>query len=195
MRPPSHHNPSVPPGPNPTADRLDRVWAATRPPEPSPAMLDTLWAHASAELDRIEATRTIPVIPFDPTRAHRRRRFIASVAVAQAAAILLAVGLAWNYRTGHPGRPALVAVTEDARSSAVAVPVVANQPKQPVAAAVSSTSTTTAMVVVEVDKTLVVRINDDDHKVEQVDQTPMLSTMADNTAHDFFNAMESLAIP
>ena len=210
MRPQDHHNLSVPPGPNPAADRLDRAWAATRPLDPSPEVLDALWAHASAELDRIEAARSSPVIPFAPVRARRRRWVIATVALAQAAAILLAVGFAWNHRSGNAPRPTPVpvALTENrppkllVRPEVVTtipapqvVPVVASQSQQSGEAAVLPILLMTGMVVVEVDKTLIVHINEDAHRVEQIDQAPMLPSMADNTAHDFFNAMESLAIP
>ena len=88
-----------PSNPTPHADassaRFDRVWAATRPSDPSPATLDALWAHASVELDRIAASREsgqveTRVIPF-ANRSTRRRRIVAGIILAQAAAILAAV--------------------------------------------------------------------------------------------------------
>ena len=52
-----------------------------------------------------------------------------------------------------------------------------------------------SMVDVGVDKFVIVRIDDDGHRVEQVDQAPMLPTMAEYTAHDFFDALEFAATP
>ena len=67
------------------AARFDRIWEATRPPEPSMDALDPLWARASAELDALGAPA-----PLKLRRPARRRWAMAAFVVAQAAAILLA---------------------------------------------------------------------------------------------------------
>jgi hypothetical protein len=104
---------------------LDQLWDATRPSEPSPEAWDTVWANITRALESHAATRElssaapkalrngfapklftlstpIPALTH-PTNQRRPRRFlaIALIGLAQAAAILIAVGLAW-----HPQRPA-----------------------------------------------------------------------------------------
>ncbi len=67
------------------------------PPTRSAALLDALWARASAELDRIEAAGRSdqqPLVMPIGSRGSQRRRIITWVALAQAAAILIAVGVA-----------------------------------------------------------------------------------------------------
>ena len=162
--------------PNPTfstpldADqRLDRVWEATRPADPSPATIDAFWAHASAELDRIEAARgggTRDVLPID-SRWSRRRRIGAGILLAQAAALLVGLGLAWLPRQGEPVGP-------------IAVVPLALHPDKPI-------------VDVGAEQTLFVRIDQAGPRYDYLDQPAMLPTMADNTSHDFFNAMEDAA--
>lgn len=71
-----------------SADRLDRIWAATRPVEPSMEALDALWARASVELDGIEAKAPSTLKFVRPARS--RRRWAVVALVAQAAAILVA---------------------------------------------------------------------------------------------------------
>ena len=68
------------------SDRLDRIWEATRPAEPSIQALDTLWARASAALD---APRSA-VIPFEKAPARRGRWAVVAFFAAQAAAVLVA---------------------------------------------------------------------------------------------------------
>lgn len=97
------------------AERFDRAWAATRPAEPSPELLDALWAQASAELDRIEAAGRSgsheSLIPIGRRRT-RRRRIVVRIALAQAAALLVGVGLALMSRRGEPVVPVVVVGAE-----------------------------------------------------------------------------------
>ncbi len=108
------------------AARLDRLWQVTRPAEPSSDVWDSLWSGVLSSLD-------VPVIkevvspgevalrngfanasvsrseskPSDRARAASGRRRLAAVGLlglAQAAAVLLVVGLAW--RVFIPARPA-----------------------------------------------------------------------------------------
>lgn len=157
------------------AERFDRAWAATRPAEPSPELLDALWAQASAELDRIDAAGRSAshesLIPIGRRRT-RRRRIVVGIALAQAAALLVGVGLAVISRRGEPVVPVVV------------VPAV--QPVQPAGK---------PMVVVGAEQTLVIRIDDAGDRVYFLDQPSMFPTMADHTSHDFFNALEIAANP
>lgn len=86
------------------ADRLDALWEATRPVEPSAQAWDRVWASVADDLDRLPAS-TAPtwregVIVHPPSPILARRPLAvgaaaAAVVLAQAAAILLAVGLSW----------------------------------------------------------------------------------------------------
>ena len=179
MRPFDRPEPPAPVGPLPPADRLDRAWAATRPTDPSPELLDALWAHASAELDRIDAARAGAVIPLPERRSPRRRRALVGLALAQAAAVLVAAGFAWNRQADQ--EPQSVALG-DTPAGQVVVP--------------STVPGSRAIVDVEVDKTLVYRIDGPAHRVEQIDQSALAATAGRDvaTAHDVFDFFESEAI-
>ena len=157
----------------PARDPLARAWDATRPADPSPELLDALWAHASAELDRIAAAPDAPTIPFDRARPGRRR---ALAGLALAAAALVLAGVAWQ----RPARRVEVVV-----APVVTSPVVA-PPAPPVPAA-------RGMVDVEVDKILFVQIDDEGHQVRQLAQTPTFPTIPEGTQRDLFDALESAA--
>jgi hypothetical protein len=73
------------------ADRFEQLWQATRPIEPSPLMMDALWASASAALEAQSAPSTLRLEGF----THRRGWLRPALLVAQAAAILIAVGFVW----------------------------------------------------------------------------------------------------
>jgi hypothetical protein len=100
------------------ANRFDRLWELTRPPEPSPDTWDSVWARVTASLDAStqpsagEAARPIfqgqngtsITTDGDPARTPRSRssrRWVAFmlVGVAQAAAVLLAIHLTWYSST------------------------------------------------------------------------------------------------
>jgi hypothetical protein len=107
------------------AAMLDRLWDATRPAEPSPEAWDAVWANINRSLESPAAGRELaatapasshpatPVkvfahpgnVPTQPANRPRMRRFVAiglMVGLAQAAAILIAVGLAWHDRPETP---------------------------------------------------------------------------------------------
>jgi hypothetical protein len=94
------------------ADRLDALWDATRPAEPSAEAWDRVWASVSDGLDRLEGPSAPPrregviVHRPAPSPSRGRRALIAAslIGLAQAAAILLAVGLSWG---GPEPRPSL----------------------------------------------------------------------------------------
>lgn len=98
------------------AAKLDRLWEATRAPEPSPRAWDSMWDHIVESLDSATATRSKqPVVPAalrNGTRfklqvavatqsgssRSRRRSFLAAglLGLAQAAAVLFVVSIAWQ---------------------------------------------------------------------------------------------------
>jgi hypothetical protein len=134
--------------------RFDRIWEATRPPEPSIQTLDTLWARASTALDAPKST----VIPFAKAPAGRSRWAVVAFLAAQAATVLVAASFLFRND----------------------VQVAAAPP---------------ARVVANVDQTVIVRIDDDGHRVEILDDSEQFAfaSMADATPHDVFNALESMA--
>jgi hypothetical protein len=103
---------------------LDRLWNATQPPEPSSEVWDALWARLSPSLDVSTPNEVATFTPFVPSQnglfskgkaqptqpaplSHARpRRWVAIIGLiglAQAAAVLLAVGLSWHGFT--PSQP------------------------------------------------------------------------------------------
>ena len=112
------------------AEALDRLWDATRPAEPSPEAWDAVWAHiaqalpcpASARIEDPPAIGVTPsrngsgpkvvvhpaapvTAPAGPRTRDRAWRFaaVALVGLAQAAAILVALGLAWRTQNRPDG--------------------------------------------------------------------------------------------
>jgi hypothetical protein len=120
------------------AVQFDRLWEATRPVEPGPDVWDAVWARiatsldlsTSTELESSFTTRTaalngsppvveIPLKPKGPRHSPRSRAWnlaaIGLIGLAQAAAILLAVGLA--FYSSSPSRAPQLAQTPDSMSS------------------------------------------------------------------------------
>lgn len=96
------------------AARLDALWDATRPVEPTDQAWDRVWASVAADLDRREG-----VIIAGPRSGFGRRPLAvaaaaATIALAQAAAILLAFSLSWpgTDRGAETRKPDQVATTE-----------------------------------------------------------------------------------
>ena len=87
------------------AEKLDRIWEATRPSGPSMDAMDALWARASAELDARKAAPAM--LRLD--RPGRRRWAMAGLVLAQAAAVLVAAAVLLRH---DAGRPIAVAVRE-----------------------------------------------------------------------------------
>jgi hypothetical protein len=151
------------------AARFDRIWEATRPPEPSTDAMDALWASASSALDE-------PVVAPSKLRfeapARRRGWAMATFALAQAAAILLAALFLLRQEGGGGLQPDQVAV--------------APAPKEPV----------TLDLFVGFDQTAVVRIDKEgESRVEMLDQAHLFasSLIADVTPHDEYNEWEIMA--
>jgi hypothetical protein len=87
------------------AERFDRLWAATRPAEPSAAAWDAVWSGVCEALDEPK------VIPVPASAWSRRRWAIAIVGLAQAAAILVAITLVLHQARPKPApdRPIQIA--------------------------------------------------------------------------------------
>lgn len=87
--------------------RLDRLWEATRPPEPAGANWERTWAGVSRALDRASTPEPAALGSASP-RPWRRSTLVA-FGLAQAAAILIAAGSLWRHE-GPPVRAELVEV-------------------------------------------------------------------------------------
>jgi len=115
--------------------RLTRLWEATRPDEPGPAIWSTVWAKVTQALETTPAT--LPTLAPSPFQLHSflavrslRRRAWASFAIAQAAVVLLAAWFLSGPRTGPElamnsvprldSKPKAVAVLEPTAAVAVA---------------------------------------------------------------------------
>jgi hypothetical protein len=100
--------------------RLERLWVATCPAEPSPEAWEHLWTSVSSSLDRRSHTSRTATVAGDvashPQARARRWRGLAAISLvglAQAAALVLAIGLSWNGPPtelpnpipAHPGNP------------------------------------------------------------------------------------------
>ena len=114
------------------AQRFEKLWDATRPAEPSPQAWDALWSTVSAHLDQpvavernghglhlAEFPRAMPERSKSPepalspsrTRRWRSLAAVGMVGLAQAAALLLAIGLSWQVPVTVPDAlPALAEV-------------------------------------------------------------------------------------
>lgn len=92
------------------ADRLSALWDATRPAEPSSEAWERVWASVSDGLDRLQepSESTAAVIPAGKVPGRRALVAASLIGLAQAAAILLAVGLSW----GEAERPPSVRIEE-----------------------------------------------------------------------------------
>jgi len=106
------------------AAEFDRLWDATRPAGPSAAAWDHLWSSITAQLDQPAATAVngirsphAPVLP--PTvspafsgsgRFWRGLAAVGIVGLAQAAALLIGIGLAWRGSGKSPSLPRAIDV-------------------------------------------------------------------------------------
>lgn len=124
------------------AEHLDQLWEATRPDEPSPEAWDAVWANIMQALPGAESAAGVhpsrngsgPRIVTPPApvpaafRPRGRSRWFAAiglVVLAQAAAILVALGLAWQtpLRPDGPRNPRSHVVDNSLPNPAPAVPV------------------------------------------------------------------------
>lgn len=169
---------------------LGRAWALTRPAEPSAEELDALWLDASGRI-RLDARSTAPRLAGLGRRNLPVRRLLVGFAAAQAAAVIVGVGLLALGRGHEPE----VAVVPDLPLDA---PPKAGSAGDPPAA----TPPSPIRLVAEVDQTIIVRFGADGHRVDVIDESaeepgprPTTSLLADVTQHEVFNGWESIGTP
>jgi hypothetical protein len=91
------------------AGQFDRLWDMTRPAEPSSEVWDNVWSQMVCSLERPAPVEFRP-LSLSETHASatrgmaevsgaRKRNFIGLIGLAEAAAVLLGVGLAWSLST------------------------------------------------------------------------------------------------
>jgi len=113
------------------AAEFDRVWDATRPAEPSADAWDNLWSSVTAQLDQpthstVNGTRSVrspAMVSVDSPVSSVRGRYwrglaaVGMIGLAQAAALLIAVGVAWHVPVKAPSMPRSVAVPTVAQNT------------------------------------------------------------------------------
>jgi hypothetical protein len=164
------------------AGRLDRLWEATRPTDPPAEMWDTVWARVASSLDSSTpsevkvfslavanengsmAKAETPVVPaHSPARSRPwNLAVIGFIGFAQAAAILLVVGLTWHRST-----------TSEQPSMAKAAMSPSFFPESPTARKIGGPSSDS---VVEIDEGRLVVIHVEDSAVKIVDLTPQAAS-------------------
>ncbi len=187
------------------AERLDRLWEATRPAEPSPEAWDAVWSGISAALDRRSLAAVPPPLSQPalglaepggirehtwprPRTAGRRWGVgaMALIGLAQAAAILIAIGLAWQPAPRPEGPVA------DASASAGFVPkVAAGKPGAPRPIRVDRP----VRVDAEIDEGYLMVIHTGPAGARVENATPPEMNTGSDGGLVFFNWMESLSTP
>jgi hypothetical protein len=165
---------------NERATILDRAWAATQPPELSAAESDQLWAEV------VRACDHPPTLKLEPSTQSRRLTVVALVTLglAQAAAIVLAVGLTVRPDPKHPIQLAQVEPNP--------TPVTVPQPIAPAALVVTRHD-------VEPYETFIVSINDKgfvgEERIQPKDSGSTLAyvEVPANNASDMLGRLESLS--
>lgn len=165
------------------AEQLDRLWDATRPVEPSPAAWNAVWSNiaenlAERETRPAQAPMALPIAT--PARRPRPGRWIAAVALvglAQAAAVLVALGLAWQTSSKAP----------EARLANL------NRSTPTAPAAIRSERLVDPVVDIEAGGLMVIRFDGRSSRVE--DRTPAEMNVGADIGMEMTNAMESIATP
>jgi hypothetical protein len=159
------------------AAHFDQIWEATRPPEPSEAKLDALWAGASVAID----ARLVPSTLRLEGLTDRRRSWVKpGFKVAQAAAILVAAVFLFRMANIKPVEVAVVApVQKNVEPVKQAMPVVV--------------IVVPDEAVVEPDETVVVEIGDGKAPRKRVLKEP--TSNSSYTQFDVFNAAEGMGSP
>jgi hypothetical protein len=133
------------------AAQFDRLWKATRPPDPTPQAWEAVWARIALSLDsstpihiehpvspvasRNGLTPDVAPSAAQPSPSSRPRPWsfaaVASFGLVQAAAVLLAVGLVWQFfplsqntqiaRRSGPTLSATISSTVDAASLSIEI--------------------------------------------------------------------------
>jgi len=190
------------------AERLDRLWEATCPAEPSPAAWDAVWANIAQALPCPAAARheDLPASGSSPSRngsgpkilvhptlvpapalavPSRRSRFrglatVALVGLAQAAAILVALGLAWR-TPPHPDGPPMTRTD------------IVRKPAPAVAAAIRVAAPVKVEAEIQEGSLMVIRAEGAAARV--VNATPPEMNYSSDGGLVILNAMESVATP
>ncbi len=174
------------------AARFDRIWEATRPIEPTPAMIDALWASASAALESPATLR------LEGLAVPARRNWIKpALIVASAAAILLATGIFWS-RQG-PVAPVQIAQNDVPVPVADPVPVIQKTPVDPVTPVenLNSSAIPSLTLVANDDEELLVSIPLDqnaDPKVKRLKDSRLeqSTSIPSGTPFEIIGAVESM---
>ncbi|HEY2159420.1 MAG TPA: hypothetical protein VGH33_27590 [Isosphaeraceae bacterium] len=158
--------------PDDTTPTLDRVWAATRPPELSADAFDRIWADVQRAYD--DRPASLPMTR--PVRARRRAVVLVALGLAQLAAAGLIAAWAWN-RPGVPGDG--VVKVEPAKQSG---PVVV------------------ARLDVEADETLIIELGDGRASADRrpaplgaAEGSLALLDLPEHTSSDMLNYLETLS--
>jgi len=181
--------------------QFDRLWNATRPMEPSPQVWDTVWAHIASSLDsstpaEFEAIAT-PMATLNGSVAHAERPLgltpassrsrpwnwaaLGLIGLAQAAAVVLAVGLAWH-NSPRSQEPQVVVATHSPALSSDSLKVAKEIGLLSIPA-----------VEIEAGRWVVIRMDDSAAKV--VDLTPDGMSYSVDDWYLVFNAVEAIANP
>ena len=182
--------------------QFDRLWNATRPLEPSPQVWDTVWAHIASTLDssmpaEFEAIalpaatvngslshveRPLGLTPTSPRSRRSNWAAIGLIGLSQAAAVLLAVGWAWQ--GFHKSQKAQVAV-------AIHSPA----PSPPDSSKAANVTGLQSVPVVEIETGQQVVIRMEDSAANVVDLTPDGMSFSVDDWYLVFNAVEAIANP
>jgi hypothetical protein len=181
--------------------QFDRLWNATRPVEPSPQVWDTVWAHIALSLDsstpsEVEVVSS-PMATFNGSGSRIERPLgltvvssrsrpwnwaaIGLIGLAQAAAVLLAVG--WTLRSSPKSQEPQIA---RATHSPALFPELSKAAKETGLRSVSA---------VEIEPGPLVVIRMEDSTVKVVDQTPDGISYSVDDWFLVFNAVEAIAKP
>jgi hypothetical protein len=183
------------------AARLDQLWDATRPSEPSPEAWDSVWANIAQSLPSPTAKGESPGATFRPSRNGTAPKIlthpapthaanppriwrigaVALVGLAQAAAILVAIGLAWRGPSSGPmpRNPELV------QDNTPAIP------HSPSAIRVSSP----VRVEADIEEGRLLVILADGPAAQVMDKTPPEMAYGVDAMYVMFNVVESIANP
>jgi hypothetical protein len=180
--------------------QLERVWNATRPTEPSPQVWHAVWARIASSLDMstpVESEANTPARPtlngsvrhvetplglpgVLPRSRSRNWAVIGMIGLAQAAAVLLAVGLTW--RSSTKSERSQIAIASHAADLS------------PRSSDVAKENGLRSVPIVEIEAGQVVLIRVED-SAKVVDLTPDGISYSVDDWYLVFNAVEALANP
>ena len=154
--------------------KLDDLWDATRPAEPSASAFESAWSGVSAHLDE---PATIPT----PARSPMTRRVVFALVSAAAASLLLAV---WMGRHQPPGPNPSPQIAH----STTPVPTESASPDD------SSHELALALIALEQGPTPIIHLSDDTVTVESQPLTDVSDTVTVAAEIDILNYFETLGL-